>query len=68
MNNLLKMQDEVVENFNAGTLEDFIPGLRYVYKSKSYKELERLKDCLIEGFIRRKYKERESTFNKGGFP
>jgi hypothetical protein len=65
---LLKMEDVLIKKITEGVPEDFIPGLRYVYKSKAFKELEGLKDCLIEGFIRRKYKERESTFNKGEFP
>ncbi|XP_060572065.1 steroid 17-alpha-hydroxylase/17,20 lyase-like [Ruditapes philippinarum] len=61
---LLKMEDVLIKKITEGVPEDFIPGLRYVYKSKAFKELEGLKDCLIEGFIRRKYKESESTFNK----
>ncbi|XP_060564491.1 steroid 17-alpha-hydroxylase/17,20 lyase-like [Ruditapes philippinarum] len=61
---ILKAEDEINDKFATGILEDFVPGLKYVYKTQAFKEMEVFTNEVIEGFIRRKYKEAESTFNK----
>jgi hypothetical protein len=64
---ILKAEDEINDKFATGVLEDFVPGLKYVYKTEAFKEMEVFTNEMIEGFIRRKYKEAESTFNKGKY-
>jgi hypothetical protein len=59
------VEDDMNERFSTGVMEDFIPGLQYVYKTRGFKEVEEFTHHVMEGFMRRKYKEAESTFNKG---
>ncbi|XP_060566927.1 steroid 17-alpha-hydroxylase/17,20 lyase-like [Ruditapes philippinarum] len=61
---ILKVEDDMNERFSTGVMEDFIPGLQYVYKTRGFKEVEEFTHHVMEGFLRRKYKEAESTFNK----
>jgi hypothetical protein len=62
---IIKTKDDVNEKLALMILEDFVPVLTYVYKSQAFKELEASVHQMIEGFIRRKFKEAESTFKKG---
>ncbi|XP_060575560.1 steroid 17-alpha-hydroxylase/17,20 lyase-like isoform X1 [Ruditapes philippinarum] len=61
---IIKTKDDVNEKLASMILEDFVPVLTYVYKSQAFKELEASVHQMIEGFLRRKFKEAESTFNK----
>ena len=62
---LLKAGDELDHKFSDGVLEDIIPGLKYVYKTQAMKETEEFAKVLLEDFMRRKFKEVESSFDKG---
>jgi hypothetical protein len=63
---VIKTKDDINERLTSSIiLEDFVPTITYVYKSQAFKEFEASVHKLIEGFIQRKFKEAESTFNKG---
>ncbi|XP_053400359.1 steroid 17-alpha-hydroxylase/17,20 lyase-like isoform X2 [Mercenaria mercenaria] len=61
---ILETGDEFTEKLGAGTWEDIFPPLRHVYKTALFKDVEAITDQLMERFIRKKFKEAESTFSK----
>lgn len=61
---VLKQEDDLTESFGIGTLEDAIPGLRYIYKTKAFKQIEDLTFDICESFIRRKLTQAKETFNR----
>ena len=62
---VMDKRDKFIEIYGIGPWEDFIPGLKYVYKTREFKLLENFRDEMMEHFVRRKLKQVESTFNKG---
>ena len=62
---LLNMDDEFSEYSKYGFLEDFVPGLRYVYKTNAYRKLEVFTKEVIENFMERKFREEEKSFDRG---
>ncbi|XP_053404456.1 steroid 17-alpha-hydroxylase/17,20 lyase-like [Mercenaria mercenaria] len=61
---ILESEDTFNEKLGGGTWEDIFPPLRYVYKTALFKEVEAFTDQVLERFIKKKFKEAESTFNK----
>lgn len=61
---VMDKRDKFIEIYGIGPWEDFIPGLKYVYKTKGFKLLEDFTDDMMNRFIRRKLKLVQSTFNK----
>jgi hypothetical protein len=62
---VMDKRDKFIEIYGIGPWEDFIPGLKYVYKTKGFKLLEDFTDDMMNRFIRRKLKLVQSTFDKG---
>ena len=61
----MKAEDEINEKIGGTFVENHVPGLHYVYKSQGFKELEAYGKIIMEDFTRKKFKEAESTFNRG---
>ncbi|XP_053404200.1 steroid 17-alpha-hydroxylase/17,20 lyase-like isoform X2 [Mercenaria mercenaria] len=57
-------EEYVLKELGMGALEDFIPGLKYVYKSNTFKIVEEFVKDIIDGFITNKLREAEKTFDK----
>lgn len=62
---IVKTNEELVLLLGSGVVEDFIPGLKYVYKSKTLRRIEQLTDDVIEKFFRKKFHEAKRSFCKG---
>ncbi|KAK3099712.1 hypothetical protein FSP39_008420 [Pinctada imbricata] len=60
---ILKLDEEIVERFNSGFIEDLIPGITYVYKTMKWRELEDLADELLT-FIRKEVQKHKDTFEE----
>ncbi|KAL4220212.1 cytochrome P450 2 subfamily U member 1 [Mactra antiquata] len=61
---ILKKDDEFIEVFGIGTAEDYIPGLKYVYKTNQFKKVEGFSAEIIDDFMTTKYLAEKKTFNK----
>ncbi|KAL4220119.1 hypothetical protein ACF0H5_020530 [Mactra antiquata] len=61
---LLKKEDDFVEQVGVGTPEDFVPCLKYLYKSKQFKIVEEFTDDVIEKFLKKKYEAAKSSFDR----
>ncbi|XP_053403580.1 cytochrome P450 1A1-like [Mercenaria mercenaria] len=61
---VLHKRDVFIEQFGIGAWEDFVPGLRHVYKTDVFKRLEIFTQDMMEDFMRRKLKLAETTFSK----
>lgn len=64
VNYILDKEDEFIDKFGLGTWEDFIPGLRYVYKSETWKIIEEFAKEILEDFLRPKLNKARETFDK----
>ncbi|KAK3100065.1 hypothetical protein FSP39_014192, partial [Pinctada imbricata] len=62
VNRILKLDVDALEQFGTGFIEDLVPGMTYVYKTKKWKELESLTDELLS-FIGKQVKEHQDTFD-----
>ena len=65
VNTLIEKEDELLDVFKYGCLEDFVPGLRYVYKTNVFKQVEEFTKLMIDGFIQKKFLEEEKSFDRG---
>ena len=61
---VLELDDGINKAFSGFVPEDVIPGLKYVYKSKTWKDIEGYYDELINKFIKRRFEEEEATFDR----
>ncbi|KAK3085605.1 hypothetical protein FSP39_006017 [Pinctada imbricata] len=62
VNKLLQIDQDIIEKFGSGFIEDIVPGMTYVYKTKRWKDLERLIEE-VTTFLRKELKEHKETFN-----
>jgi hypothetical protein len=62
---MLEKEDIFLQRFGIGAIEDFVPGLRYVYKSDITKFLEEFTVEVFDLYFSKKLKEAEKTFDKG---
>ena len=51
-----------------GVLEDFIPGLQYVWETGNMKQLKAACKTIIDGYIGRKFLEHKASFDQGTLP
>ncbi|XP_060575779.1 steroid 17-alpha-hydroxylase/17,20 lyase-like [Ruditapes philippinarum] len=61
---MLEKEDIFLQRFGIGAIEDFVPGLRYVYKSDITKFLEEFTKEVFDLYFSKKLKEAEETFDK----
>ena len=61
---MLEKEDLFLKMFGLGAVEDFVPALKYVYKSSTTKFLEEFVHEVFEDTIGKKLKEAEETFDK----
>ncbi|WAR13178.1 CP17A-like protein [Mya arenaria] len=64
VNYILEQEDRLIKEFASGTLEDFLPFIRHVYKSQGFRLLEDFHQNLIVDFIGKKYHAEKKTFKK----
>ncbi|XP_060558642.1 steroid 17-alpha-hydroxylase/17,20 lyase-like [Ruditapes philippinarum] len=61
---ILVKKDHLAEKLGIGTWEDYIPGLKYVYKTDAFKFVENFVEEVHDVYITNKLKEAEKTFDK----
>ncbi|WAR13177.1 CP17A-like protein [Mya arenaria] len=66
VNYILKQADRRITEFNSGTLEDVLPPIRHVYKSRGFRKMEDFFHTLIVDFIGKKYHAEKETFKRAG--
>jgi len=59
---MLEQEDKLFDI--NGTLEDFLPPIRYVYKSAAFRFFEEFKESVF-AFLGKKYEDAKRTFDKG---
>ncbi|WAR13111.1 CP17A-like protein [Mya arenaria] len=65
VNFILEQEDLLLsDGLASGTLEDFLPPIRHVYKSQGFRRLEEFYKDIIEDFIEKKYYEEKKTFKR----
>ncbi|XP_053404194.1 steroid 17-alpha-hydroxylase/17,20 lyase-like isoform X2 [Mercenaria mercenaria] len=64
VNYILEKEDNAFKDLGLGTWEDFIPGLKYVYKSNTFKMIEEFLEDVVSGYLTNKLREAEKTFDK----
>lgn len=64
MNYIFNRRDAIIKKYGPGVWEDFIPGLKYVYKTDAFKDFERFVKEMMEDFLRKRLKEAEATYEK----
>ncbi|XP_052815704.1 steroid 17-alpha-hydroxylase/17,20 lyase-like [Mya arenaria] len=65
VNFILEQEDLLLsDGLASGTLEDFLPPIRHVYKSQGFRRLEQFYKDIIEDFIGKKYYEEKKTFKR----
>ena len=62
----IKADDGFTAAFNSGiVLEDMIPGLKFVYKSRLYREIEDFYRELVPNFTAKRFHEEKKTYDPG---
>ncbi|XP_060557494.1 steroid 17-alpha-hydroxylase/17,20 lyase-like isoform X2 [Ruditapes philippinarum] len=61
---MLEKEDIFLHTIGFGSIEDFIPGLRYVYKSDITKFLEEFTKEVFDFYFSKKLQEAKETFDK----
>ncbi|XP_045200320.2 steroid 17-alpha-hydroxylase/17,20 lyase-like [Mercenaria mercenaria] len=61
---IIEKEENMLKELGIGALEDFIPGLKYVYKSNTFKNVEKFVKDVPDGYITNKLREAEKTFDK----
>ncbi|XP_045201678.2 steroid 17-alpha-hydroxylase/17,20 lyase-like isoform X3 [Mercenaria mercenaria] len=64
VNYMLEKKDFLAESLGIGTWEDFIPGLKYLYKTNAFKVVEGFVRDVHDGYITNKLREAKRTFEK----
>ena len=64
IHSLLETGDDFLEKYGDEFLEDFIPGLIYVYKTRAFHKAEEVSK-IFNDFIRKKFREEEKIFDRG---
>ena len=64
---IIEKDDSLLDLFNGIIYEDVIPLMRYVYKTKNFRTLEKVSKEILEDFLGKKFHEQKRTFDRSKF-